>query len=270
MNIQQKVLIEKFRSLHVPGRPIVLANAGDAASAVVLERLGFEAVATTSGGLAWATGFPDGNQISTEELLAAVDRIRAVVAVPVSVDIEGGLSAEPEELAVLVRELTTRDIAGFNVEDSWDGALLPLEAQQERIAAARVAAGDLFLNARIDTFFFGTGDDKARLGETIMRASALVEVGADGVFVPGLSDLVLIRELVARVTVPVNIMTGPGGPTVAQLADAGVARVSLGTALAEAAYARANDLASQFRTGGAIPTAEESLSYSELNELLQR
>lgn len=269
MIIDRDATTERFRKLHVKGSPLVLANAWDPVSAAVLERAGFEAAATTSGGMAWTNGVPDGNSIAAETLLDSVAQILSVITVPLSVDIEGGLSHDVGDVASLASMLADRGVAGVNLEDSWDGALLPLSQQQERLSAVRAAAAGLFLNARVDTFF-SEGDDRARLEETIVRAGAFVEAGADGVFVPGLTDLELIRELVSRAGAPVNIMTSLDGPAVAELAAVGVSRVSLGTALAEAAYSYVYDLAVRFRAGELAGADRPSLTYSELNALLER
>lgn len=270
MTIDQSQSAEAFRQLHVPGTPLVVANAWDAASAAAFQAAGFAAIATTSGGVAWANGVPDGNRISAETLLGGVEQILAAVELPLSVDIEGGLSLETAPVATLVGELSQRGVAGVNLEDSWDGGLVPVDVQRERIAAVRAVSSSLFVNARIDTFFFGSGGDRDRLEETVARAATFVEAGADGIFVPGLAAIELIRDLASRVSVPVNIMTGPGGLTVEDLASAGVARVSFGTALAEAAYSRAQDLAVQLRDSEPLPAVELSLSYPVLNDLLTR
>lgn len=261
---------ELFRQLHTPGNPLIVGNAWDAASAVAFQHAGFKAVATTSGGLAWANGYADGNQIARETLLGSVRRILAVLDTPLSVDIEGGFAREAPAIAALVAALSEQGVAGINLEDSWNFELVPVEEHANRIAAAREASSGLFLNARIDTFFFGTGSARERLDDTITRAIAFAKAGADGIFVPGLADLELIRELTAGVDVPVNIMTGPGGPSVQQLAEAGVARVSFGTALAEAAYSRAYDLALQLCASTQVDEQRLSLDYPTLNALLAR
>ena len=270
MTTTQQNLAEKFRALHVPGNPVLLANAWDPASAALFERAGFEAIATTSGGVAWANGVPDGNQLSAEALLAAVDKIARVVTIPLSIDIEGGLSRSPGAVGQLVAALADRGVAGHNLEDSWDGELLSIDEQRARVAAAKAAASTLFLNARIDTFFFGAGGSQARLDEAVERALAYVDAGADGVFVSGLVDLDLIGQFVTRVPVPVNIMTGLDGPTVTDLAKVGVARVSVGTALAEAAYTHAYERALQLRGAAPSTASAAPIMYPELNDLLRR
>ncbi len=270
MTNSRSALAKQFRELHVPGTPVVVGNAWDAASAAALAAAGFAAIATTSGGVAWTNGVPDGNRISREAMLRSVDQMLAVLDLPLSVDIEAGLSVEPSDVAALAGELAKREVAGLNLEDSWDGALLPISSQCERLAAVRKSSGPMFLNARVDTFLIGVGDDRAKVKEASVRAAAFVDAGADGIFVPGVADFDQIRELVSRINVPLNIMTGPGGPTVLALADSGVARVSLGTALAEAAYSRAYDLALQLRDSVSVPATHPTLSYPILNGLLTR
>ncbi len=154
-----------FRALHVPGRPLVLPNAWDAASARIVEDTGAAAVATTSAGVAWALGVPDGDLLGRERAVAAVARIAGSVAVPVSADIESGFAEDPAGVADTVRAVLAAGAVGVNIEDALyggEGVLRPVAEQAERIAAAREAADaegvPLFVNARIDTFLRGAGE----------------------------------------------------------------------------------------------------------------
>ncbi|NUP01078.1 MAG: isocitrate lyase/phosphoenolpyruvate mutase family protein [Nonomuraea sp.] len=256
-----------FRSLHVPGRPLLLANAWDAASALVTEAAGAPAVATTSAGVAWSLGAPDGDLLDREAAVALAGRVAAAVRVPVTADIEGGY----DDVALTVRGVLDAGVVGVNLEDAdrgTPGALLTVEAQAARLSAARRAADEagipLFVNARIDTFLRGAGD----LGETLERAAAYVEAGADGIFVPGVTDLATIGTLTAKLEAPLNILAGPGGPTVAELAGQGVARISLGSSVAQAAYAVARRATAELFASGTYTEVAGALDYSELNELL--
>ncbi|MGW4565208.1 isocitrate lyase/PEP mutase family protein, partial [Streptomyces sp. NPDC004561] len=230
-----------FRALHVPGRPLVLPNAWDAVSAAVVEEAGAAAVATTSAGLAWALGAADGDRLDRDRALDAVARITAAVRVPVSADIEGGYAEDPAGVAGTVRAVLAAGAVGVNIEDARhtaDGApLRPVAEQAERVAAARAAADaagvPLFVNARIDTFLRGAGG----VDLTLERAAAFRAAGADGVFVPGAVDPGTIKELVAGIDGPLNVMVAPGAPSVAELAALGVARISAGSGLAQAAHA---------------------------------
>ena len=242
-----------FRDLHVPGNPLVLVNAWDAASARIVEAAGAAAVGTTSAGVAWSLGRPDGDALERDAAVAAVARITDAVTVPVTADIEKGYG----DVAETVRRIRAAGAVGVNIEDG-------VVAQPDRIAAARAAAPDLFLNVRIDTFLAGVGG----LDETIERAAAYLAVGADGIFVPGVTDPDTVALLVERIAAPVNIMVGPGAPTVAELAKLGVARISLGSAVAQAAYGLVGRVAESALRGGGYDELAGAADYGVLNALL--
>ncbi|MFJ4700243.1 isocitrate lyase/phosphoenolpyruvate mutase family protein [Streptomyces sp. NPDC088768] len=257
-----------FRALHTPASPLALANAWDVASARVVEAAGASAVATTSAGVAWSLGVADGDVLGRERAVALVGRVVRAVAVPVTADIEGGFGRDAGEVAETVAEVLAAGAAGVNIEDS---AREPGEFA-ERLAAARGAVeragGDLFLNARIDTYLRGLGDPRTRLAETLERAQRYVRAGADGIFVPGVTDAETIAALAAGIAVPLNVLAGPGTPPVAELGRLGVARVSLGSAVAEAAYAVARRAARDLLTGGGYGVLADGIAYPELNGLL--
>ncbi|MDX2296488.1 MULTISPECIES: isocitrate lyase/PEP mutase family protein [Streptomyces] len=256
-----------FRSLHTPARPLALANVWDAASARIVEAAGAAAIATTSAGVAWSLGAPDGDRVSRDLVLGVIARITAAVAVPVTVDIEGGYGGTPAEVADTVARVLEAGAAGVNIED---GARPP-GALADRVTAARAAAdragADLFVNARVDTYLLGLGDPATRLRDTLDRARSYVDAGADGVFVPGVTDPALIGELAAALTVPLNVMAGPGAPTVAELGVLGVARVSLGSGMAQAAYATARRAALDLHGAGGYDSLRHGIDYPELNGL---
>jgi 2-methylisocitrate lyase-like PEP mutase family enzyme len=262
-----------FRALHVPGRPLVLPNAWDAASARIVEDAGASAVATTSAGLAWALGVPDGDQLDRERALEALVRITATVAVPVSADIESGFAKDPEGVADTVRAVLAAGAVGVNIEDALyggEGVLRPVAEQAERIAAARAAADaegvPLFINARIDTYLRGAGGVDA----TLERAAAFRAAGADGIFVPGAVEPGTVKELADGIDAPLNVLVGPGAPPVAELAALGVARVSAGSSVALAAYAVVRRAARELLGTGTYGAQTGGLGYGELNSLLAR
>ncbi|NUR74605.1 MAG: isocitrate lyase/phosphoenolpyruvate mutase family protein [Hamadaea sp.] len=262
---------ELFRSLHVPGRPLVLANAWDAASAAVVAAAGAPAVATTSAGVAWSLGTPDGDKLGRTQAVELIARVVRAVGVPVSADIEAGFGATPDEVAETVRAVIAAGAVGVNIEDNSHGGpevLRPIAEQADRLTAVRTAAADsgLFVNARIDTYLAGVGG----LAETVERANAYVAAGADGVFVPGVTDPATIKELVAAIPAPVNVLVGPGSPTVAELAELGVARASLGSAIAQAAYAVARRAAEEAYIHGTYASLADAVDYGTLNDLLRR
>ncbi|MEU0965748.1 isocitrate lyase/phosphoenolpyruvate mutase family protein [Streptomyces sp. NPDC005917] len=264
-----------FHALHVPGRPLVLPNAWDAVSARLAEDAGAAAVATTSAGLAWALGAADGDRLDRDRAMEAVARIAATVRVPVSADIESGYAEDPEGVADTVRAVLAAGAVGVNIEDALygeagSGPLRSVAGQAERIAAAREAADKegvpLFVNARIDTFLRGAGGVNA----TLERAAAFRAAGADGIFVPGVVDPQTVRALVEGVDGPLNVLVGPGAPPVAQLAALGVARVSAGSGLAEAAHSAVRRAARELLDAGTYGALAGGLGYGELNALLAR
>jgi 2-methylisocitrate lyase-like PEP mutase family enzyme len=210
-----------LRALHVPGDPLVLPNAWDAATARLVEQAGFPAVATTSSGVAEALGYEDGEHTPAGEMLAAVARIARTVTVPLTADMEAGYGLDDAELA---QSLVDAGAAGLNLEDTDHPnhpALVSVDRHAARIARIKESA-DLVLNARIDVHLRG--------GETpdaLERARAYADAGADCVYPIGIADERLIAAFV-ELGVPVNILLRPGAPPIVRLAELGVARVSLG------------------------------------------
>ncbi len=223
-----------FRSLHVPGDPLLLPNAWDVASAAALAAAGFPAIGTTSLGVAAAHGLPDGRGAGREETLALVRRLGRL-PVLLTVDVEGGFGDGPAAVAHLAAELAEAGAVGINQEDGRaGGGLAPAAEQAALVTAVKNRVPELFVNARTDTHWLGTGD----LEEAVSRARAYAAAGADGVFVPGLADDAAIRALTGAVGVPVNVLLLPD-MTVPRLAALGVARVSTGSMLFRAALGAA-------------------------------
>jgi 2-methylisocitrate lyase-like PEP mutase family enzyme len=259
-------MIEKFRALH-SGAVLVLPNAWDVASARLIEQAGAPAVATTSAGVAWSLGAPDGDRLTRDRAVDLVARVVAGARVPVTADIESGYGATAADVGDTVRAVADAGAAGINLEDGAYPGVRPVEEQAERIAAAREAA-PLFVNARIDTYLFGVGDPAGRVADTVARAKAFADAGADGVFVPGVVDPEIIASLASQIPVPLNVMAAPGAPPVAELARLGVARVSAGSGIAQAAYALAVRCAKEMLTAGTYDAQATDLGYGELNALL--
>jgi 2-methylisocitrate lyase-like PEP mutase family enzyme len=253
---------------------LVLPNAWDAGSAAVIAAAGAPAIATTSGGVAWSLGKGDGQQATRDEMLAAAARIVAAVDVPVTVDVEGGYGADPAEVARTVAAVVAAGAVGINLEDSRaaGGPLFTPQEQAARIAAARTAATEaglpeLVINARTDVYLFGIGEESGRPADVLARAAAYAEAGADGLFVPGLLDLAALADLAERSPLPVNAMAGPGGPSVAELAKAGVRRVSVGTGVAQAAYTAARRATLELLDAGTYGELDGSLDFFQMNGL---
>lgn len=265
---------ELFADLHQPGTPLLLPNAWDVASAATVVRAGARAVATTSAGVAWSLGVPDGADLGAERAAAAIERIAAAVAVPVSADIEAGYGPAPEDVAATMTAVVQAGAVGVNLEDRTGQPEAPLfdpAEQAARIAAARAAADTLgvraWINARTDLWLAGVGDPDKRLDLALERAEAYAAAGADSLFVPGLVDPAALAELAAG-PLPIAVMVWAGAPTVAELAAAGVCRISLGSAIAQAAYAVAARAATELLTAGTYNSTAESLPYGDLNAAL--
>lgn len=260
-----------FHALHVPGRPLVLPNAWDTAAARIVEDAGAAAVATTSAGVSWSLGTADGDRLERDRAVATVAAVAAAVRVPVSADIEAGYASDPAGVADTVRAVLAAGAVGINIEDAQyegGGPLRAVAEQAERIAAAREAADaegvPLFVNARIDTFLAGAGG----VDLTLERAAAFRAAGADGIFVPGAVDRETVKLLVDGVDGPLNVLVGPGALPVAELAGLGVARVSAGSSIAQAAHALVRRAARELLEAGTYETLTDAFDYGELNTLL--
>lgn len=223
-----------FRALHRPGAPLLLPNPWDAGSARVLASLGFAALATTSSGFAATLGRPDGG-VSRDESLAHGAVMVAATDLPVSADLENGFADDPDGVAQTVALAVEAGLAGCSIEDFTGHADAPIYAEDlaaERITAAAQAAHrgpvQLVLTARAENYLRGRPD----LSDTIARLQRYQEAGADVLYAPGLTSPEDIAALVTSVDLPVNVLAFPGGPDVAQLAELGVARVSVGGAFA--------------------------------------
>lgn len=253
-----------FARLHhqAAATPLLLPNAWDHASAAALAAQGFPAIGTTSLGVAAAAGLPDG-AAATADATLALARSLGRSSFLFTVDAEGGFSDDVEEVAALARELYEAGAAGINLEDGRpDGTLAPVELHAAKIAAVKAAVPALFVNARTDTHWLGRQED-----ETAARLARYEQAGADGVFVPGLSDPDGIAALTATLLVPLNILYTPTGPTVAELAALGVRRVSLGSLLYRRALAAAVTAATAIRDGR--PADLTAPSYAEVQALAE-
>jgi 2-methylisocitrate lyase-like PEP mutase family enzyme len=262
---------ERFRALHAPGKILVLPNAWDAGSARLIESCGATAIATTSSGLAWACGYPDGDAIPPRELVAAVARIARVLTVPLSVDAEGGYASDASRVEETIAALIDAGAVGVNLEDG-NGSPDLLCA---KIAAARGAASKagvpLFVNARTDVFLRGLVPTERRTGETLERARRYRDAGCDGIFVPGASDPGVIRALVAGTELPLNVMVLPKLPPVSELEALGVRRISAGAAIAQATHGLTRAAATALLAEGRYEKLfETSVPYPELNGMFAR
>jgi 2-methylisocitrate lyase-like PEP mutase family enzyme len=265
-----------FRAMHTGPETLVLPNVWDVASARIIEESGFRAIATSSAGVAFSLGYPDGQKISRDEMLAAVARIARAVKVPVTADVESGYGKAPEDAARTARDVIGAGAVGMNLEDvSGDSArpLAELPLQLEKIRAVREAASNLnvplVLNARTDVYLLGVGEPGSRYDETVRRLSAFRDAGADCVFVPGLQDAAIIGRMVSDLKCPVNILAGPGAPSLPELHRLGVARVSLGSAPMRATLGLLQRIGSELKATGTYAAMEGAPPHSDVNRLMK-
>ena len=271
-----KTKAERFAQLHIDPDVLVLPNAWDVASAIILAETGFPAIASTSAGVAFSRGYPDGEVISRDEMLAEVQKMTERLEIPVTADLESGYGAEPEAVAETVRKAIDAGAVGCNIEDGTkegDSPLFDFNLGVERIQAGREAADEagipFVINARTDGFIrMGRGADV--LDDAIRRANAYYEAGARSLFIPGVADGQTIGRLTADIAGPVNILAGPKTPPVDELKALGVARISVGGSIARAAYTLARKAAEEMRDGGTFRYTENTYSNPELNALLDR
>jgi 2-methylisocitrate lyase-like PEP mutase family enzyme len=267
-----------FREMHAGPKILILPNAWDVASARVLEAAGFGAIGTTSAGVAASLGYPDGEQIPFDEMLRAVRRIAEGVMIPVTADIEAGYGVTEGAVGETVRSIIRAGAVGINLEDGTGNAQSPLADLTLHAAKVRAArrsvesAGvPIVINARTDVYLLEVGEPESRLQETISRANAYLEAGADCVFVPGLGDAGAIATLVREIAAPINILAGRGVPAIPELAELGVTRVSVGSGLMRASLALVRGAAEELLSAGTYASfTERALSYAELKEMLAR
>jgi 2-methylisocitrate lyase-like PEP mutase family enzyme len=264
-----------LRRLHVPGRPLLLVNAWDAASAALVVRAGAQAVATTSAGAANALGYADGQQISRAQMLGSVAPIAAAVDVPVTADMEAGYGDTPEDAAATAHGVLEAGAVGLNLEDTSDREseqLLPIGEFVAKIAAVKSVASEtgvpLVLNARTDVFIGEIGDPATRLDHAVERGRAYLDAGADCIFVPDVADPGLIGALVAGIGGPVGVLAGPGSPALAELAALGIARVSVGSGPYRAVLALTRRMAeAAYGQGSLDAMTADQIGFSAVQEL---
>jgi 2-methylisocitrate lyase-like PEP mutase family enzyme len=272
-----KATAEAFRAMHRGPKILLLPNAWDVASARVFEEAGFGAIASTSAGVAFSLGYADGQKISREEMLGAVARIAAAVKAPVTADVESGYGRKPEDAARTAKGVIEAGAVGMNLEDVRGDPEHPLEElalQLEKIAAVREAmqaAGvPLVLNARTDVYLLQVGPEAKRYDTALQRLAAFRDAGADCVFVPGLRDRETIGRIVRDLRCPVNILAGPGSPTVPELEKLGVARVSVGSGAMRATLGLVQRLAQELRSSGTYRLLEDAPAYESVNRMMNR
>jgi 2-methylisocitrate lyase-like PEP mutase family enzyme len=272
---EQRRRAEHFRALHQGPRILLLGSVWDVGSAVVFEREGFAALGTSSAGIANAAGYPDGEAMPRAEMIDAVGRIAARVGIPVSADMEMGYGTTPEAVAETCRLVLEAGAVGVNLEDATGDSAAPLvdvALQCEKLAAIRAMANaygvPLVVNARTDGYWLKLWDEERRLQESIDRANAYRQAGADCLFVPGAVEPTVVATLARAIAGPLNVLATPGCPEVGELERLGVRRVSQGSGPARAAFATARAVARELRQSGTYASYQRAdLSYKDANAL---
>ena len=269
---------EELRRLHSGARVLVLPNAWDVASARVLEELGYPAIATTSAGVAFALGYPDGQRLSRDEMLAVVARIARAVRVPVTADMEAGYGITPKDMAETAKAIVAAGAVGLNLEDvtgDTESSQVDTVLQVEKIRAIREASASLgvslVINARTDVYLMPIGPEAMRFERTVERLRAYRAAGADCVFAPGVKERELIEKLVKAVAAPLNILVTPGCPSIPELQKIGVARASVGSGVMRSTLGLVRRIGKELLETGTYSTVfEGAIPFAEVNALLEQ
>ena len=264
-------LAKQFRDLHSASELLILPNAWDAGSARLFEDAGAKAIATTSAGVGWALGYPDGNVLPPAKLAVLVEAIGRAIRVPLSVDVEAGYTDDPTKVPGNLKPIIEAGAVGINIEDG-EGApeLLARKIEQVRKAADGIGV-DLFINARTDVYLNQIGPAESWVEEAISRAALYQTAGADGLFVPGIVDAPEIEAIAGAIKIPLNVMARPGLPEAKVLAKLGVRRLSAGGAISQVIWHHASELAKRFlQTGDSELIVKDGMSYSKLQDLFAK
>ncbi|MCP4204099.1 MAG: isocitrate lyase/phosphoenolpyruvate mutase family protein [bacterium] len=268
--MKQQDKAELFRKLHLDPEILVLPNTSDVGTSRLVEEADFPAVATSSAGIAWILGYADGEKISREEMLSMVRRIADAVQVPVTADLESGYGRDPEDVAETVRRAVAAGAVGMNLEDARGGQLLDFELAVERVRVARESAGatgvDLVINARTDGYL-RVGNGPEVFAESVRRANAYGEAGADCLFVPGVRDDETIAALVREIDGPINILAGGNCPPLPRLEELGVGRVSIGGLFSLASATLVRRALDELKGSGNYGFAQDIILHGEMNAL---
>lgn len=244
---------------------LILPNAWDAGSAALMKSLGANAIASSSAAVDWAQGWPDGDALPIDRLVAVTaDIVRGAQGLPVSIDMEGGYSGDPAAVAALAERLVEAGAQGINLED---GGRDPAQLMAKIRAVKRALGSRLFLNARTDVWLAGLAPEDP-VAEAARRGRLYAEAGADGLFTPGITDTGQIEAMVNAASLPLNVMARAALPDAKVLAELGVRRLSAGSGLAQAAWGHVAGLARQFLYDGQADMDTGALGWSDLNALM--
>jgi 2-methylisocitrate lyase-like PEP mutase family enzyme len=266
----------RLRELVAAPEILVMPGAYDVLSALLFQQLGFEAIQCTSGGIAAALGYPDGEAISRDLFIQVTASFAAAVSVPVNADGEKGYGDE-EGVKETVRSLVGAGVAGMNLEDSLAksrGGLVELPQQLQKIKSVmdtkRELSSEFFLNARVDSFHVITDEPKRALDEAIRRGNAYAEAGGDCIFYLNLHSAAIIGTVAREVKAPISILAGPQSPSVSELQDLGVARVSYGSGFMKAAISGTKRLAQEILEKGTCSMLKDGMQTPEINALVTK
>jgi len=269
---------ERFRKLHHGPRILALPNVWDVASARILEEVGYPAIATSSAGVAFALGYPDGQRISRDAMLEVVARIARGVRVPVTADMESGYGTTVKNMVETAKAVIAAGAIGMNLEDVTgddENSHVDLALQVEKIRAIKetaLSAGvPIVLNARTDIYLMPIGEATTRFERTAERLRAYRKAGADCLFAPGVSNRDTIAELVKAIGAPLNILISSGCPSLAELEKIGVARVSAGSAVMRATLGLVRRIAKELMERGTYDSLfDGAIPFAELNRMMGR
>lgn len=279
LNIDQIQQAKKFLEFHHSSTILILANAWDVASAKIFELEGFQAIGTTSAGIASTLGYPDGQHVGIEDTSRVIHHIIQKVNVPVSADIEAGYANSTEGVVRSAKTVLKAGAVGINLEDGTGNISRPLfdkTIMTDRIKAIRKMADEegihFFINARTDVFLTSKQKSNNKINQAIERANTYRQAGADGIFVPDFGDIDkdIIRYLVNEIDAPLNIIAGEGKPSIAELENLGVSRVSLGPKPMRACLAFLKKIAGELKKSGTYQSLlTDTITYEEVNSWFQ-
>jgi 2-methylisocitrate lyase-like PEP mutase family enzyme len=269
---------ERFRKLHGGAHILALPNAWDAASARILEEARYPAIATSSAGIAFSLGYPDGQHISRDQMLEVVGRIAHAVRVPVTADMEAGYGTTVKDMEETAKAVIAAGAIGMNLEDVTgddESSQVDTVQQVEKIRAIRAISSShgvpLVLNARTDIYLMPIGEAATRFERTVERLRAYRQAGADCVFAPGVSSRDTIAELVQAIAAPLNILISPNCPSLAELEKMGVARVSAGSAVMRATLGLVRRIGKEWMdTGTSDFLFDGAVPFADLNRMMGR
>lgn len=273
MSLETNTKAKIFADLHKKNELFILANAWDAASARIFEKAGFPAIGTTSAGIAASRGYRDGQNIPLSEMLESIEQIVSAVNIPVSADIEAGFGESPEEIVATIKKVSSLGAVGINIEDGTGNKAHPIAeiaTQTKKIRAIRKEPSlkNLWINARIDLFYLGLLGMEEAIQETIHRAQAYLEAGADSIFIFAVNNKDIISTLTHEIKGPLNVLAGPHMPTIKELKELGVVRVSLGSAPMRATLGLLEEISTELLTLGTYHSlTNKAVPYPNLQEL---